>query len=63
MEDLINRIVEQTGLSRVQATEVARLTINYIKDRLPSAEAEQVDQALIRATVGETGSYESTMKR
>ncbi len=63
MDDLINRIVEGTGLNRSQATEVARLTINFLKERLPGAEGEQIDHALIRATVGETGTYESTMRR
>jgi len=63
MEDLINAIVQKTGLSRDKAQDAAQTTINWLKDRLPPAVAGQIDSIVIGGKVGEiAGKVESTLR-
>lgn len=64
MEDLINTIVGKTGLPKDKAEDAARTTINWLKDRLPSSVAGQIDSVLVGQRVSEVaGKIESTLRR
>lgn len=68
MEALVNEIIEKTGLTRDQAMMAARITVDYIKDRVPSDTASQIDGVLTRESVEETaksiaGKIEGVFKR
>jgi len=54
MDALIDEIITRTGLTRAQAEEAAKTTINFLKDRLPSSVASQIDGALVGAQAERT---------
>lgn len=49
MDEIVDQIVERTGLTRTQAEEAARITINFLKDRLPSTANSQIDSVLVES--------------
>lgn len=68
MEALINEIVERTGLTREQAADAAKVAVNYVKERVPSPVASQIDGILTGESVGEkvseiVGKIEGTFRR
>ncbi len=46
MDELVNTVVQKTGLSRDQAQAAALAVIDYLKSRLPGPVAGQIDNAL-----------------
>lgn len=51
MDELINTLVQKTGLPEDKARAAAETVINYVKSKLPASLASQVDSAL----TGESG--------
>ena len=54
MEALINAIVERTGLTRDQAAQAARVTVDFVKERVPTQTASRIDGILTGEAVSET---------
>ncbi len=46
MDELINQVVQKTGISRDQANQAVQTVIGYLKDRLPGPVASQIDNVL-----------------
>lgn len=53
-EALINAIVERTGMTRDQAAEAARVTADFLKERVPSNVAGEIDGIMAGESVKET---------
>lgn len=53
VDELVDTIVQKTGLSRDKAEDAAKTTINWLKDRLPSSVAGQIDSVLVTSKVSE----------
>jgi hypothetical protein len=49
MDTLVDVIVEEMGLTRAQAEQVARITINFLQQRMPRQATGYVDAALSAA--------------
>lgn len=54
MDALIDEIVTRTGMTRDMAARAAQVTINFLKDRLPSQASSQIDGVLFGEQVGAT---------
>ena len=52
MDELVNTIIQKTGLSEDKARVAAAAVVNYLKSKLPESVAGQVDKVL----TGEGGS-------
>lgn len=64
MDELIDTIVQKTGLSRDKAEDAAKTTINWLKERLPSSASGQIDGVLVGSKAGEiAGKVESAIGR
>lgn len=46
MEELVNVVQSKTGLSEAKAKQAVEVVVSFIKDKLPSPLAAQVDAAL-----------------
>jgi hypothetical protein len=46
MQELIRLVVNRTGLSHERATVVVKITLDFIKAKLPAPVASQIDAAL-----------------
>jgi uncharacterized protein (DUF2267 family) len=46
MDELINQVVQKTGLSQDQARQAVTVVIKFLKDRLPAPIAAQIDGVL-----------------
>lgn len=46
MDELVNLVVERTGIDRGTAEQVVKLVVGHLKDRLPGPAASQVDAIL-----------------
>jgi uncharacterized protein (DUF2267 family) len=55
MEQLINLVVQRTGISPTQAQQAVQTVFGYLKDKLPGPLASQVESALGGAQQGGTG--------
>lgn len=57
MDALIDEIVAQTGMTRDMAARAAQITVDFLKNRLPSSVASQIDGVLageqVEATAGQ----------
>ena len=53
MEELINQITQQTGISNDQAHQAVQVVANFLKTNLPAPIASQVDSALSGNTMGD----------
>lgn len=51
MDTLIDEIIAQTGLSRSQAEQAARVTITFLQQRMPIQTTSQIDAALSAADI------------
>ena len=47
MDQLVDVVVQRTGLPRDQAEHAAQAVIEFLKDRLPGSIASQVDTVLV----------------
>ena len=56
MNELIQRLIEKTGLSEEQASAAAETAINFLKEKLPAPLASQIDSALGGGAGGIVGS-------
>lgn len=54
MDALINEIVARTGMTREMAAEAARLTTDFIKERVSTEAKSEIDGVFIGESVGET---------
>jgi hypothetical protein len=54
MEQLINQIAQQTGISTSQAQQAVQITFGFLKDRLPAPIASQVE-GLLGGQLGNVG--------
>jgi len=46
MDELIEMIVQRTGISKEQAEEIANIVLEFIKSKLPSSIADQLDSLI-----------------
>jgi uncharacterized protein (DUF2267 family) len=46
MDELVNLVVQKTGISEAQARQAVTVVINFLKERLPAPIASQVDGML-----------------
>ncbi len=46
MDALIDEIIAKTGMTRDMAARAAQITIDFLKNRLPSSVASQIDGVL-----------------
>ena len=52
MDQLIDVVMQRTGLPRNQAQQAAQVVVGFLKDRLPGPIASQVDSVLSGGSVG-----------
>lgn len=52
MDELVNQVVQKTGISQDQAQQAVQVVVGFIKDKLPAPIASQVDSMM----GGHTGS-------
>jgi hypothetical protein len=57
MNELIQMIVQKTGISEEHARTAADTALNYIKGKLPPAVAQHIDSAISGAPAGESGGF------
>ena len=60
MDELVNLVVQKTGISAEQARGAVDTVIGYLKDKLPAPIAGQIDGLI--AGEGSTGSVEDITK-
>ena len=53
MDEVVNLIVQKTGLSHELAQQAAEVTINFLKTKLPEPLAGQIDSALGSSGAGD----------
>ncbi len=46
MDELVNQVVQRTGISEDQARQAVQVVLGFVKDRLPAPIASQVDNLL-----------------
>jgi hypothetical protein len=46
MDELVNQVVQRTGISQDQARQAVQVVLGFVKDRLPGPVASQVDGLL-----------------
>ena len=46
MDELVNQVVQKTGISQDQATQAVQTVVGYLKDKLPGPVASQLDSVL-----------------
>ncbi|HET8635352.1 MAG TPA: hypothetical protein VFL96_00720 [Acidobacteriaceae bacterium] len=61
MDELIQLIVQKTGLSHELAQQAAETTINFLKTKLPAPLAGQIDSVLSNSGAGGEGSLGQTL--
>ena len=57
MNELIQMIVQKTGISEEHARTAAETAVNFIKGKLPPAVAQHIDSAIGGQTAGESGGF------
>ncbi len=62
MEQLINMLVEQTGISEEAAQQAVQVVISYIQERLPGPVADQIDGLLSGADDSQGEDIGGTLK-
>jgi hypothetical protein len=55
MNELIQRLIERTGLPEEQARTAAETAINFLKEKLPAPLASQIDSVLAGGAGGIAG--------
>jgi hypothetical protein len=50
MQELIRLVVNRTGLSHERATVVVRMTLEFLKMKLPASVASEIDSTLRHST-------------
>jgi uncharacterized protein (DUF2267 family) len=46
VDELVNQVVQRTGISESQARQAVQVVLGFVKDRLPGPMASQVDNLL-----------------
>ena len=62
MNELINLIVQKTGISQENAQKAAQTAIDFLKTKLPAPVASQVDAVLARYMSGIAGQAGEMLK-
>ena len=62
MNELINLIVQKTGISQENAQKAAQTVIDFLKTKLPAPVASQVDAVLSGDMSGVAGQAEEMLK-
>ncbi len=62
MNELVNLIVQKTGISQENAQKAAQVAIDFLKTKLPAPIASQVDAALAGNTPGVAGQATDMLK-
>ncbi len=62
MNELINIIVQKTGISQEQAQKAAQAAIDFVKSKLPAPVASQVDAVLAGDVSGVAGQSGDMLK-
>ena len=57
MNELIQMIVQKTGISEEHARLAAETALNFVKGKLPPALAQQIDTYVGGAPAGESGGF------
>ena len=55
MDELVNQVVQKTGISQDQANQAVQTVIGYLKDKLPGPIGSQLDNVLGGASGGAGG--------
>ena len=55
MDELVNQVVQKTGISQDQANQAVQTVIGYLKDKLPGPIGSQLDSVLGGASGGAGG--------
>jgi len=55
MDELVNQVVQKTGISQDQANQAVQTVIGYLKDKLPGPIGSQLDSVLGGASGGTGG--------
>lgn len=55
MDELVNQVVQKTGISQDQARQAVQVVLGFVKDKLPGPVASQVDN-LMGGQAGQSGS-------
>ena len=55
MDEIVNLIVQKTGMSPEHAKTAVETTLNFVKGKLPPAMASQVDNVVAGKGVGDLG--------
>lgn len=55
MDELVNQVVQKTGISQDQANQAVQTVIGFLKDRLPGPIGSQLDSVLSGASGGAGG--------
>ncbi len=54
MDAMTDMVMEKTGLTRDKTSKAVQLTVDYIKQRVPSATASRIDGILVGEAVSKT---------
>lgn len=55
MDELVNQVVQKTGISQDQANQAVQTVIGFLKDKLPGPIGSQLDSVLGGASGGASG--------
>ncbi len=55
MDQLVNAVMEKTGLPREQAKQAVTTVLAFLKERLPAPVAAQIDTVLGAGQLGDVG--------
>jgi hypothetical protein len=59
MDELVNVVVQKTGMSREDAQKAVQAVVDFLKSRLPEPIAGHLDSFLSGGTSGELGALEA----
>lgn len=61
MDELIKLVTQKTGISEKQATQAVETVMDFLKDKLPSPVASQIESALTGGELPDVGGLGKTL--
>ena len=61
MDELIKLVTQKTGISEKQATQAVETVMDFLKDKLPSPVASQIETALTGSELPDVGGLGKTL--
>jgi hypothetical protein len=55
MDELVNLVVQKTGISQDQAKAAVKVVVDYFKQKLPAPIGSQIDSILSGSAAGDVG--------